>query len=74
MKKLINYQELQYKNWPVVIRFGKYNANEALYIELTHAIEGDPVAIATVHLPHVQLLNPSNVLIKSWSENIGMEE
>jgi len=62
--------KIKFKKWKCVLEFGQYG-NGRIAITLNDAVDGSPVAKATVNLADVPL--PDNhVLIKDWSENEGM--
>jgi len=63
---------MKYKNYDVYLQYKKYY-NGRVCIQLTHAHDHDPVAIATVNLPDDEL-GEGEVFIKNYSENEGMLE
>ena len=61
---------IQFKKWNCALKWGKYsNGRPALL--LVDAVNGEPIAKATVNLPDEPLL-PGEVFIKNWHENEGM--
>jgi len=63
---------IQFCSCPCVVQKHQYvEGGQALL--LVHAIEGDPVAKATVYVEGVKLA-PDEAIIKDYSENEGMLE
>ena len=65
--------QVEFAGFPCVVKKAEYLSGKRTAIELVHAQDGDSVAMATVNLPDVELA-PSEVFIKSYSENEGMAE
>lgn len=63
---------IEFKKWRCHLYRGAYS-NGRVALQLRDAVTGDPIAICTVNLPEVDL-EPSEVLIKDWSENEGMAD
>lgn len=76
---MINKPKINFKNWKCFISLGYYNAGSRLAIQLLSDEEdadkgvfyGEPIAVATVNLPEVQL-KENEICIKNYSENEGM--
>lgn len=64
--------EITFKEWKCKLEFKQYN-NQRIAIELTEVGTGEPIAIATINLPKVELAN-DEIIIKGYSENEGMPE
>lgn len=64
--------EVKFKYWECDVCVGWYN-NGRLAIQLVDSENGEPVAKATVNLPHV-VLEEDEIAVKNWSENEGMLE
>lgn len=64
---------LKYFKGGVYLKFGKYGGNQRTAITLFSLGEYSPIAIATVNMPEIKL-NNGEVIIKSYSENEGMNE
>jgi len=61
---------IKFKKWSCSLKWGKYsNGRPALL--LVDAVNGEPIAKATVNLPDEPLL-PGEVFVKNWHENEGM--
>src|SRR5690606_13888910 len=63
---------VQYKEWPCRLKYGFYEDNGRIAIQLIHVETGELVSVATVNLP--VKLRHDEVLIKDYSENEGMLE
>lgn len=72
MKTQLNKQVL-FKKWLCDIKIGKYAENRRKSIRLIDSITGEPVATASVNIPHVEL-KENEVAIKNYSENEGVLE
>lgn len=64
--------EVQFHEWKCNLVFGKYN-NNRVAIELEEIGTKDPVAVATVNIPDIEL-KQSEIILKTYSENEGMLE
>ncbi len=62
--------EVQFKKWLCLIEFREY-MNGRTAIQLVHAVDGEPMLVATVNLPEDEL-ESDEVFIKDWSENSGV--
>lgn len=65
--------KLTFFQGPVRLLFDSYRADHSRAITLVDARDGEPVGIATVCVEGSNLA-PNEVLIKSWSENDGMQQ
>lgn len=63
-------KNVKFKDWNCKLRFRKYQ-NGRTAIELVDAINGEPIAMATVNIPECAL-EEDEVIIKNYSENEGM--
>lgn len=61
---------IRFRKWNCNLQFEQYN-NGRTAITLTEVETGDPIAVATVNIPEVEL-GPDEVLIKDYSENQGI--
>jgi len=56
--------------WDVILHIKRYG-NNRIAIECLDVVDGSPVAMATINLPH-ENLKDNEVFIKDYSENQGM--
>ncbi len=62
--------KVQFKEWPCIIRKLHYS-NGRVALELIHAVDGDPIARASVNLVE-ESMAPDEIAIKDYAENEGM--
>ena len=65
--------KVTFKNWVCDVWFSKYMLDDSLFIGLTDAEDGSPIAVATVCVGHVKP-REGCVLIKNYAENEGILE
>jgi len=71
MEKVINKpMEVQFREWKCKLVFRQY-FNKRTAIELIEIGTNEPIAVATVNLPDIDL-KQDEVAIKNYSENEGM--
>lgn len=70
MASRIVHIRTKYINQPALLSLGEYE-NGATALSLFDPVDGEPLAVATVNLPH-EVPAPGNVFIKNYSENEGM--
>lgn len=70
MASRIVHIRTKYINQRALLSFGQYE-NGATAISLFDPQDGEPLAVATVNLPH-EVPAPGRVFIKNYSENEGM--
>jgi hypothetical protein len=63
-------KKVKFKSWDCIVSFGSYS-NGRTAIRLMDALDGAPVATATVNVPDAKL-EKDEVVIKNWSENAGI--
>lgn len=63
--------EVRFSDYDCILEFGKYN-NDRTAITLIEKSTGEPVAVATVNLPEVNVPE-GHVVIKNYSENVPEE-
>ena len=69
--RMLPLQEIvEFRGWSCTLKVGRY-ANGRIAIQLVDALDGDPVAVATVNVPE-EHLEEDEVVIKDYSENEGM--
>ena len=64
--------EVQFKDWRCRVERRSYG-NGRTALQLVDAVDGSPIARATVNLPEVEMA-PDEVAIKSYGENEGLLE
>lgn len=64
---------LKFIGYDCVVEFAKYGNGRTALRLVTNNEAREPVAVATVNLPHVPL-GADEVFIKNWSENEGIKE
>jgi hypothetical protein len=64
-------RQVVFRGWRCRIDRGTYGATQRIALQLTDCADGEPVAVATVHMPDISLA-PDEVVIKDYSENEGM--
>jgi hypothetical protein len=68
---LMPARQVVFRGWACRIERGTYGATQRIALQLTDRTNGEPVAVATVHMPDLSLA-PDEVVIKDYSENEGM--
>lgn len=63
---------VKFMSWECKLLFGKYG-NGRTAIQLMQVGTGEPIAVATVNIPDAYL-DTDEVIIKDYSENVGMEK
>jgi hypothetical protein len=61
---------IKFKNWDCKVNFFAYS-NKRTAIELSDIDDGQPIAIATINVPEIEL-EKDEVIIKNYSENEGI--
>ena len=64
-------RQVVFRGWTCRIERGTYGATRRIALQLTDCTDGEPVAVASVHMPDISLA-PDEVVIKDYSENEGM--
>ena len=62
---------MKFNGWDCRVNLTKYIGGSRTAILLVDAVDGSPIATATVNFPEVALA-ADEVLIKDWSENNGI--
>lgn len=66
-------KKVQFRSWPCWVERRTYGHTNRIALMLVDAEDGEPVAVATVHMPDLALA-ADEVVIKDYSENEGMLE
>jgi hypothetical protein len=56
----------------VFLKFGRYQGNDRLAIDIVDKESCNPYARATINTPEIAILNDNQIIIKNYSENKGM--
>lgn len=67
-----SFTTVKFKKWICFVEMGTY-PNDRKAIELINAKNGEPVLVATINVPEINI-NENEVIIKNYSENEGVLE
>jgi hypothetical protein len=67
-----SFTTVKFKRWICFVEMGIY-PNERKAIELINAKNGEPVLVATINVPEINI-GVDEVIIKNYSENEGVLE